>query len=234
MNVITAMGDEKLNILLRKEENINVIGYDVQYQEGIFEILEKNKINIDYLILNINLIGNFNYEDLIYKIREKNKNINLIIFLEKENEVIKNYLLKNNIKYIFNKNNFNIENIFNILNNKNQINLINEKNNINIKDNKIKNIFKIINIKKTIKNKLNNILLIKINKIKNLYYKKIINKIKLLFNLKNNNYKIYIFLKIRIKNKNKKINKKIKLTKYKNEKLNKIEKEIIKIIKEVF
>ena len=36
MNVITAMGDEKLNILLRKEEKINVIGFDIQYQEGIF------------------------------------------------------------------------------------------------------------------------------------------------------------------------------------------------------
>ena len=136
MNVVTALGDEKLNILLKKEEGINVIGVDIQYQEGIFEILEENK-NINYLILNINLIGELNNEELIENILEKNKNINLIIFLEKENEKIINYLIKNNIKYIFNKNNFNLENIINILNNKKEINLIN-KNNKKNKLNKLK------------------------------------------------------------------------------------------------
>ena len=49
MNVITAMGDERLNILLRKEEGINVIGFDIQYQEGIFEILEDRLVNKDLL-----------------------------------------------------------------------------------------------------------------------------------------------------------------------------------------
>ena len=137
MNVVTALGDEKINNLLKKEVDINVIGFDIQYQEGIFEILEKN-INVEFLILNINLIGELNYEKLIEKIKEKNNNINLIIFLEKENEIIKNNLLKNNIKFILNKNELNIKNIINILKNKNKINLINK----NIKNNKINNLNK--------------------------------------------------------------------------------------------
>ena len=82
MDVVTALGDEKINTLLRKEEGINVIGFDIQYQDGIFELLEKNN-NIDCLILNINLIGDFNYNDLIGKIKENNNNINLIIFFRK-------------------------------------------------------------------------------------------------------------------------------------------------------
>ena len=216
MNVITAMGEERLNFLLKKEENINVIGFDIQYQDGIFEILEENK-NIDFLILNINLFGELYYEELIEKIKEKNKNINLIIILEKENIKIKNFLIKNNIKYIFNKENFNLENLIFILKNKKENNLLNN----NFKKNNKKN---------------NKILLIKNKIINKLFNKKIINKIKLIFNkknklIKNGNCKIKIVLGIKIKNI---INKKIKIIKYENKILNKkdLEKEILKIIKE--
>ena len=42
--IITAIGDENLNIFLKKQNNVEVIGNDIQYQEGIFEILEKNNL----------------------------------------------------------------------------------------------------------------------------------------------------------------------------------------------
>ena len=210
MNVVTALGDEKLNILLKKEEDINVIGFDIQYQDGIFEILEKNK-NIEFIILNINLIGELNYEELIEKIKEKNKNINLIIFLEKENEIIKNKLIKNNIKFILNKNEFNLKNIINILKNKKEINLINKNN----KKNKLnKNNYLKINIKKIIKiinNKLKIFLSIKNKKI--VKYK---NK---LFNKKNK--KIKLNKNYLLKNKIKKIDNNYNFKKY-YKKLNKI------------
>lgn len=241
MNIITAIGNEKLNILLRKEDNINVIGFDIQYQEGIFEVLEKNE-SIDYLILNINLIGELNYEELIEKIKEKNKNINFIIFLEKEDEKLKNHLIKNNIKFIFNKNDFNLENIINIFNNKN-INLINENN--NLKNNYKTNKNFIFKFKILIKN-----IIINLFRIKNNQNKKIINKIKLIINLKNklikndnskiissnNNFKINIMLEIKINNKKNKniLNKKIKLIKYENKILNRedFKDKITKIIEE--
>lgn len=53
--VITALGNPILNEKLRKEENITVLANDIQYQEGIIEILEKEE-NIDFLILSELLI----------------------------------------------------------------------------------------------------------------------------------------------------------------------------------
>lgn len=251
MNVITAIGDENLNNLLRKEENINLIGFDIQYQDGIFEFLENNK-NIDYLILNINLIGDLNYEDLIEKIKEKNKNIILIIFLEKENIKINNYLIKNNIKFILNKNNFNLENIIYILKN-NKINLISENNNLKFS----KSIFRKEKYNRHISFDDRHFLSASFRKKsvspacgyqnKQYYiYNKIINIIKLIFNLKNiqnkiiknNNYKINIFLNIKINNKKNKfkINKKLNSIKYENKIFNRDDllNEILKIIKEEF
>ena len=48
-NILTAIGNPILNNELKKIKNINIIYNDIQYQEGIFEILEINK-NIDFLI----------------------------------------------------------------------------------------------------------------------------------------------------------------------------------------
>ena len=69
MKIITALGNQKINEELKKDSFYNVIGVDIQYQEGIFEILEKNK-NINYLILNLNLMGPLNKYDLIEKIKQ--------------------------------------------------------------------------------------------------------------------------------------------------------------------
>ena len=117
MRIITAIGNPKLNEELRKDNFYEVIGVDIQYQDGIFEILEKN-INIDYLILNLDLIGNLNKYELIEKIKEKNINLKLIIILEKENKKLINYLFSKNIIL---KNETNLKRINNILKNKKEI-----------------------------------------------------------------------------------------------------------------
>ena len=41
MKIITATGIPEINERLKKETNFEVIGKDVQYQEGILEILEE-------------------------------------------------------------------------------------------------------------------------------------------------------------------------------------------------
>lgn len=140
MKIITALGDSKINEELRKDNFFEVVGVDIQYQDGIFELLEENK-NIDYLILNLNLIGDFDKYELIEKIEEINKNIKLIIILEKLNINLEKYLYSKKIKYIFYKNEININKIKNIVKNKKQIK--NKKT--------IKNKFKKINDKKEIK-----------------------------------------------------------------------------------
>ena len=48
--IITALGNEKINNELKQEKNIEIIINDIQYKEGIIEILEKYQ-NIDYIIL---------------------------------------------------------------------------------------------------------------------------------------------------------------------------------------
>ena len=40
MKILTAIGDPYINERLNEYENIEVIGKDIQYQEGILEILE--------------------------------------------------------------------------------------------------------------------------------------------------------------------------------------------------
>ena len=133
MRIITAIGNPKLNEELRKDNFYEVIGVDIQYQDGIFEILEKN-INIDYLILNLDLIGNLNKYELIEKIKEKNINLKLIIILEKENKKLINYLFSKNIKNIILKNETNLKRI-NIKNKK----IINKKLNKKLNKKSIKN-----------------------------------------------------------------------------------------------
>ena len=46
MNIITALNNPKINNKLKEQNEFNIIGTDIQYQEGIFEMLEKMKILI--------------------------------------------------------------------------------------------------------------------------------------------------------------------------------------------
>lgn len=126
MKVITAIGNPEINEELNKDSFYEVIGVDIQYQDGVFEILEENK-NINYLILNLNIIGELNEINFIEKIIKKNNKLNLIIILEKGNEKLINYLLSKNIKNILLKNKKNLIEINNIIKNKLSINYF-EKN----------------------------------------------------------------------------------------------------------
>lgn len=127
MKVVTAIGEPEINEELNKDNFFEVVGVDIQYQEGVFEILEENK-NINYLILNLNIIGELNEINFIEKIIEKNNNLKLIIILEKENKKIINYLNSKNINNILLKNKNNLIEINNIIKNKKEINLINNEN----------------------------------------------------------------------------------------------------------
>ena len=80
--IITAMGNENLNQKLKKENIFEIVTEDIQYQEGILELLEKDN-NIDFLILNELLPGNMDIKKLIEKIKLNNPNIKIILFLEK-------------------------------------------------------------------------------------------------------------------------------------------------------
>ena len=76
MNILTAINNEKIFRELKNKNKINIISNDIQYKEGIIEILEKNK-NIDFAIINENISGQIKIEELIKKIKNASEKTNL-------------------------------------------------------------------------------------------------------------------------------------------------------------
>lgn len=206
IKIITAIGNEELNNILKKQNNIIIENPDIQYQEGIIEALEKYP-DTNIIILSEKIIGNLKIEELIQNIIIIKNDIKIIllcneaIYEEDENliKVIKygeDYL--NIILKIFSdkkeiKNKINISNNkFKKIENKNyQTEIKNEEKNINKKienknlEKEIEKNFDEEKIKKEIqelKNYKNNLIEknnIKKNKFKNKFNKNnILKKIK--------------------------------------------------------
>lgn len=100
IKILTAIGNQNLNNILKKDSSFNVVENDIFYKEGILEILQKNK-NIDILILYEKLNGEIKIIDLIKNIKKINNEINIFFILENKNEELENKLKNENIKNIF-------------------------------------------------------------------------------------------------------------------------------------
>ena len=83
-NVITAIGNPMLNNELKNEE-INILCGDILYKEGIIEYLEKN-INADFIVLDDELPGNIDTDELIEKVRSLNRKIRIILITNNKNK----------------------------------------------------------------------------------------------------------------------------------------------------
>lgn len=231
IKILTAIKNEKIFIELKNNKNIKIIKNNIQYKEGILEILENNK-SINYIILNEDLYGQITIEELISKIKFINNKIKIIIILNKKDLIKEEYLLKNKIKFIYEKE-ITIQKILEIILNKNKIIgvignpgtgktitalisselIVKYKNKRiliiedNIENNSILEIYKLKNKEKhtNIKNRTikikNNLYLFNIKKISNNYKK---NKIKIIneINRIKNNYD-YIFIDMQNINSNK-------------------------------
>lgn len=175
--VITAVANPIINNELKKEENIKIIGNDIQYQDGVIEILEKNK-EINYIILSDILIGKESLKDLIQKINTINKNIKILVILTKEDKKEYNILLSCGVLKIFYNNKVEIKEIIRSINEESDTEKLMEEINslkkIILENNKANNVEKNKKINKT-------------NKIKNRFI--IFNKIKILNIIKNKIYK---------------------------------------------
>ena len=62
--IITALNNPNLNEELKKENDVKILFKDIQYKEGIIEILENKKIEIDYIIIDEKLTGEIKLEKL--------------------------------------------------------------------------------------------------------------------------------------------------------------------------
>ncbi len=100
MKIITATGIPEINERLKKETNFEVIGKDVQYQEGILEILEEKR-DIEGVILSNNLIIEMEFNLLISRILEINKDIEIVVFLKEKDDKIEIFLNSNEIYKIY-------------------------------------------------------------------------------------------------------------------------------------
>ena len=122
--VITAILNPEINRKLNKNKKIKIICRDILYQEAIFEILNKNK-NIDFIIINSEIPGEEKIENIILKINKINERIKIICFLRKGENISKGKIYK---KYLIEQ--ISLKTIENIL--------LEEKNNIILKKKKIK------------------------------------------------------------------------------------------------
>ena len=122
--VITAIGNQRLNTILKNEKNINILTNDISYPEGILETIEKYA-KVEYCIISEDLVKN-NTIELIKRIIEKVKNIKIIFIKVSKNEIKdlskienviimeNNFLVRDLIKKITNENSDNIE-VINVL-----------------------------------------------------------------------------------------------------------------------
>lgn len=113
--IITAIGNQKVNKKLKEENSVQVIGEDIQYQEGIFEILEKEK-NIDFLILSEKITDENNIVKLTEKIKVINKEIKIIIILENRKEELENKLITKGVYKIIYHNQIEIKDLIYLIN----------------------------------------------------------------------------------------------------------------------
>ena len=165
--ILTAIGNEKINNELNKIENFKVISNDIQYKEGIIEILE-NMQDIDFIILNSLLPGEINLFELIKKINLLNEKIKIILFIENNNPEIDKLLSDKKIYKIIYNNAIEIKDLINIIKDSEIINneelkeeinklksIILENKKKNKFSHKIKSFFKDNIVNKILKNKKN-------------------------------------------------------------------------------
>ena len=119
ISIITAINDKKIYSELENNKHIKIISKDIQYKEGILEMLEENK-NINFIILKEDLPGQIKNIDLINKIKKINSKIKLIFILNKKEDIKENYFKKNNINYVY-CSEINIKKILEIINIENKI-----------------------------------------------------------------------------------------------------------------
>lgn len=117
IKIVTALGNPNLNNELKKYREFEIIGKDIQYMDGIIEILELNS-DIDYLIISEILDGQISLDNLIDIIYKINKKIKIVVILnEKDTKLEENLLRKGIYDILYDKTDF-IE-IVNLLKTKN-------------------------------------------------------------------------------------------------------------------
>lgn len=107
--IITAIGNQNLNQSLRKESTFEILTQDIPYKEGILEFLEQK--DADFLILSELLPGEIELKELIATMKVNYPDMQIILFLEKKNQELENYLYAKGVYSIFYDNQIEISKI---------------------------------------------------------------------------------------------------------------------------
>lgn len=119
--IITAIGNNILNDKLRQTGKYEVIGKDIQYKEGILELLNERK-DVDIIIISYILEGEIDFNKLIENILKLKSEIDIIVFIEEENKDLKNFLYERGIYKIYKNNQIDMQEIEIILESENSQN----------------------------------------------------------------------------------------------------------------
>lgn len=204
--ILTALDNSEFHKKLKNIKDFEVYEKDIQYREGILDLLKINN-KFDILIIYEKLSGEINIKQLIEKIKNIKNEIKIIFILENKNEELEEILLNENIRNIFYNEEINFKEFINKIKNinlseeeilKKEIDKLNKiifsQNNELIKYKKLNNINKItiISEKKTYED------------IKDILIKNLNNKYRItFFNINNiNNKKMYFENNIYILNNN--------------------------------
>ena len=135
-NIITALANPELNEILKQQNEICVQYNDIQYQEGVIEILKENH-KIDILILSEILPGKFEIQNFILEIKKYKNNLEIIIFLENKKQELEIFLNNQGIYNIYYNNQIDSEELIKQINKKEKNKEIDLIKNIIKKENKI-------------------------------------------------------------------------------------------------
>ena len=113
-NIITALDDSEINKILKKEENIKIICKDISYKEGILEQIEKNK-DVNLVIINEEIDGEITLNKLIKKIKEKIKNVEIIIISKNKKEIMSEIYRFKKV-YVYETNKIKIKKLMSMIN----------------------------------------------------------------------------------------------------------------------
>lgn len=166
INIITAIGNENLNIKLKKEKEINIMLNDIQYKEGILEALENNSY-IDFVIISSILPGEISIQELIKKIICFNLEIKIIIFIEQDEKNLETELQQLGVYKVLYDNQLKVNELIEIL-----LQPKNDNEELKTEINKLKNII----LEKEKNNILQERSKLKINYLLQFIPKKIVNK----------------------------------------------------------
>jgi len=111
--IVSAIGSDVIENLLKEMLPEYEIADDIPYQEGLFDTLSNTEVDI--LVLNVNIEGIYNKYGIIERIRELNSDMKIIVIYEKEDKDYRNFLFSKGVYDFLIQENASIEELIDII-----------------------------------------------------------------------------------------------------------------------